>query len=48
MDHGSFGDELYVHRSIPNFEQVMRKFGTKPKALSETLSVLASVSPLEN
>ena len=38
MDHGSFGDELYVHRSIPNFEQVMRKFGTKHKALSETLS----------
>jgi FkbM family methyltransferase len=38
MDHGSFGDKLYVHKSIPNFEQVMRKFGTKPKALSETLS----------
>ena len=39
MDHGSFGDELYVHRSIPNFKKVMRKFGTKHKALSETLSV---------
>ena len=45
MDHGSFGDELYVHKSIPNFEQVMRKFGTKPKALSETLSL---TSPKQN
>jgi hypothetical protein len=37
MDHGSFGDELYIHKSIPNFEQIMREFGIKPKPLSESL-----------
>jgi hypothetical protein len=38
MDHGWFGDELYIHKSIPKFEQIMREFGTKPKALSKSLS----------
>jgi hypothetical protein len=38
MDHGWFGDELYIHKSIPKFDQVMRQFGTKPKPLSKSLS----------
>jgi hypothetical protein len=36
-DHGWFGDELYVHRSIPGFNSIMKKHATKTKPLWVTL-----------
>ena len=26
MDHGDFGDELYVHKSIPNFNEIIERY----------------------
>ena len=37
MDHGDFGDELYVHKSIPNFNEIFERYATKPKPLWITL-----------
>jgi hypothetical protein len=36
-DHGDFGDELYVHRSIPGFHSIIKKHATKSKPLLVTL-----------
>lgn len=31
MDHGGFGDEMWIHSSLENYEYVMKKYGaTKP------------------
>ena len=35
-DHGTFGDELYIHRSIPNYDEIMKKYA-RPKPLWRTL-----------
>lgn len=28
-DHGTFGDEMWIHQRLPNFEAVRKKYGTQ-------------------